>query len=164
MKATEMLKKQHRQVSALFKEALGTENAKERRELCDEIAHALEVHTRIEEEIFYPAFREAAGTKKHEELVLEAYEEHHVVKLVLAELPEVDPEDETFEAKITVLKELVEHHVEEEQDEMFPAAEKKLGRERLEELAEQMQALAAQMEGGGEEEEQPRPGRARSSR
>jgi hypothetical protein len=74
-------------------------------------------------------------------MVNEAYEEHHVVKLVLAELPQVDVEDERFEAKMTVLSELIEHHVEEEEDEMFKSAEK-LGAERLRELGAQMEAAA----------------------
>jgi hemerythrin-like domain-containing protein len=102
-----------------------------------EIIKALEHHTEIEETIFYPAVREI-GTKKADEMVGEAYEEHHVVKLVLAELPQVDPDAENFEAKMTVLKELIEHHVEEEEDEMFPMAEKRLGDERNSELGAQM--------------------------
>ena len=77
----------------------------------------------IEEKMFYPAVKELK-TKKAEEMVLEAYEEHAVVKLVLAELPKVDPEDERFEAKMTVLQELIEHHVEEEEEEMFKLAVK----------------------------------------
>jgi hemerythrin-like domain-containing protein len=71
-------------------------------------------------------------------MVNEAYEEHHVVKLVLAEMPQVNPEDERFEAKMTVLSELVEHHVEEEEKEMFKLAQK-LGKEELDELGEQME-------------------------
>jgi hypothetical protein len=153
VKATDLLKKQHREVMSLFKKALASEDAEERRELLDEITRQLRVHTHIEEEIFYPAFREVAGTKKAEEQVLEAYEEHHVVELVLAELPDVDLEAESYKAKVTVLKELIEHHVEEEQDEMFPAAEKKLGKERLDELAREMQAAAEtqqqELEGAG---------------
>jgi hypothetical protein len=77
-------------------------------------------------------------TRKAEEMVLEAYEEHHVVKLVLAELPRVNPEDERFEAKMTVLSELVEHHAEEEEKEMFKLAQK-LGKGELEALGEQME-------------------------
>ena len=95
----------------------------------EEIASNLLAHMAIEEDIFYPAVKEI-GTKKAEELVPEAYEEHHVAKLVIAELPKVDPEDERFEAKMTVLEELIEHHVEEEEKEMFKSAEK-LGAERL---------------------------------
>ncbi|RIL01794.1 MAG: hemerythrin [Proteobacteria bacterium] len=131
---------------SLFKKAIASEDGEERRDLLDEITRMLRVHTHIEEEIFYPAFREVVGTKKGEEQVLEAYEEHHVVDLVLAELPDIDLESETYKAKITVLKELVEHHVEEEQEEMFPAAEKKLGKERLDELAREMQAAAEEQQ------------------
>ena len=144
MKATELLKKQHKSVKALFKKVENTEDGRRRRQLMDQIANELKTHTKIEEEIFYPAVREI-GTSKAEEMVDEAYEEHHVVDLVLAELPTVDPEDERFAAKMTVLSELVEHHADEEEDEMFPTCEKKLGRERLEQLGEQMQQVA---EGG----------------
>jgi hemerythrin-like domain-containing protein len=144
MKATDLLKKQHKSVKALFKKVENTEDGRRRRQLMDEIANELKIHTKIEEEIFYPAVREI-GTSKVEEMVDEAYEEHHVVDLVLAELPKVDPEDERFAAKMTVLSELVEHHADEEEDEMFPMCDKKLGRERLQQLGTQMQKMA---EGG----------------
>jgi hemerythrin superfamily protein len=144
MKSTDLLKKQHKTVKGLFKQVEKTEDGRRRRELMDEIATELKIHTKIEEEIFYPAVREI-GSSKVEELVDESFEEHHVVDLVLAELPKVDPEDERFHAKMTVLSELVEHHADEEEDEMFPIAEKKLGKERLQELGEQMQQMA---EGG----------------
>ena len=146
MKATDLLKKQHKEVKALFKKVENTENARERRRLMTEIATALEGHTTIEEEMFYPAVR-GLETQKAEEMVLEAFEEHHVVKLVLAELPQVDPEDERFEAKMTVLSELVEHHADEEEQEMFKTAQK-LGKDELEALGERMEerfeALAGQ--------------------
>jgi iron-sulfur cluster repair protein YtfE (RIC family) len=141
MKATALLKKQHRQVEKLFMQCEKAEEPRQRRRLMDEIAEALKLHTRIEEEIFYPAVRRM-GTAKAEEMVDEAFEEHHVVDLVLAELPQVDPEDERFEAKLTVLSELVEHHVEEEEEEMFPMAEKKLGAERMKELGQRMEQMA----------------------
>jgi iron-sulfur cluster repair protein YtfE (RIC family) len=141
MKATDLLKKQHKSVKALFKKVEDTEDGRRRRQLMEEIANELKMHTQIEEEIFYPAVREV-GTSKAEEMVDEAYEEHHVVDLVLAELPNVDPEDERFAAKMTVLSELVEHHADEEEDEMFPMAEKKLGKERLRQLGEQMEQMA----------------------
>ena len=137
MKATDLLKKQHREVRALFKKIEGTENPRERRRLMNEVAANLQAHTAIEEEMFYPAVR-GLETQKAEEMVLEAFEEHHVVKLVLADLPKVNPEDERFEAKMTVLSELIEHHVEEEEKEMFKLAQK-LGREELTGLAEQME-------------------------
>jgi hemerythrin-like domain-containing protein len=146
MKATDFLKRQHKDVMRLFKEVEKTDEARTRKRLMQEIATQLEVHTKIEEEIFYPAVKDI-GTDKAEEMVLEAVEEHHVVDLVLAELPNVDPAADTFEAKMTVLRELIEHHVEEEQDEVFPMAEKKLGKERIAELgsrlAERAEALEA---------------------
>lgn len=141
MKATDLLKKQHRQVEKLFKQCEKAKEPRQRRQLMGQIVEMLKMHTQIEEEIFYPAVRDL-GTSKAEEMIDEAFEEHHVVDLVLAELPEVDPEDERFEAKITVLSELVEHHVEEEEGEMFPMAEKKLGAERIKELGQQMEQMA----------------------
>lgn len=140
MKATDLLKKQHRQVKTLFKQLEKTEDARGRRQLMDQVADALKLHTRLEEEVFYPAVAEM-GTQKAREMIMEAFEEHHVVDLVLAELPKVDPEDERFEAKMTVLSELVEHHVEEEESEMFKLAQK-LGADELKELGERMEEMA----------------------
>jgi hemerythrin superfamily protein len=137
--SSDLLKKQHREVEKLFAKALKTNDVRARRGTMDEIARQLETHMSIEEKVFYPAVKEI-GTKKGVEMVGEAYEEHHVVKLVLKELPQIDPKADSFEAKMTVLKELVEHHVEEEEEEMFPMAERKLGRERSRELAEEMAA------------------------
>ena len=147
MKATDLLKKQHRDVKQLFKKLERTERASERRQLMTEIAQELQVHTKIEEELFYPAMRDVPS-KKAEEMLNEALEEHHVVDLVLNELPQVDPEDERFEAKMTVLSELVLHHADEEEKEMFKLATK-LGKEELEELAEQMQARTTELKGMG---------------
>lgn len=150
MKATQLLKQQHQQVKQLFKQLAKTDEADERRDLMEQIATNLEAHMRIEEEIFYPAVREESGAKKMEDMIPEAYEEHHVVKLVLAEIPEVDPEDERFEAKMTVLEELIDHHVEEEEKEMFKAAEK-LGADRLNELGEEMAAQPSESDNAEED-------------
>ena len=136
MDAISLLKKQHREVEQLFKKVEKTDDGGQRRELMKEIASRLEMHTSIEEEIFYPAVREAPS-KKAGEMINEAFEEHAVVKLVLRELPNVDPESERFEAKMTVLKELIQHHVEEEEKEMFKIAQK-LGKDELRDLGEQM--------------------------
>jgi hypothetical protein len=152
MKATELLKSQHREVEKLFAQIEGTDDPGERMELAETIKSKLEVHATIEEEIFYPAFRDGSDTNKAEEAVLEAYEEHHVVKLVLAEIPDLDASAETFQAKMTVLKELIEHHVEEEEDEMFRDAEKKLGNRRLEQLGEEMEARAVEIDADGRDE------------
>lgn len=148
MDAVQLLKRQHKEVADLFKQVSSTEDARKRKTLLGEIAQALEMHTSIEEQIFYPAVREI-GTKKANEMIDEALEEHHVVDLVLAELPKVDPKDDRFEAKMTVLEELVEHHVEEEEKEMFKLAEK-LGKQELQELGDRMANEA------GENGKQPR--------
>lgn len=142
MKATDLLKKQHKEVKGLFKKIEKTESARERTQLMEQIAGALQMHTRIEEEIFYPAVR-GLETKKAEEMIAEALEEHHVVDLVLKELPSVDPADERFEAKMTVLSELIEHHAGEEEKEMFKLAER-LGEDELEDLGAQMEARMGQ--------------------
>ena len=138
MKATDLLKKQHKEVKGLFKKVEKTEDASGRRQLLEQITQALQLHSRLEEEIFYPAVR-GLETRKAEEMVAEALEEHHVVDLVLKDLPNVDPEDERFEAKMTVLSELVEHHADEEEKEMFKAAQR-LGKQELEDLGAQMEA------------------------
>jgi hemerythrin superfamily protein len=145
MDPTQLLKRQHRQVESLFKKLLKTEDADERQTLVEEIRRNLALHMRLEEEVFYPAVRQVE-TKKAEETVLEAYEEHHVTKLAMEELPRVDPSDERFHAKVTVLQELVKHHVEEEEKEMFRLA-KKLGQEELDALGEQMSAMAGEEAG-----------------
>ena len=142
MKATDLLKKQHKEVKALFKKVEKTEDTRGRKQLLDQITQALQMHTQIEEEIFYPAVR-GLETRKAEEMVAEALEEHHVVKLVLKDLPNVDPEDERFDAKMTVLSELVEHHADEEEQEMFKIAER-LGKDELEDLGAQMESRAGQ--------------------
>jgi hemerythrin superfamily protein len=144
MNATALLKKQHKDVRSLFEEVLEVEDPESRRQLCERIGQELLVHTKIEEEIFDPAVRELGD--KGEEMVLEAFEEHHVVDLVLAELPQVDPEDERFHAKMTVLQELVDHHAKEEEKEMFKLAQK-LGKTELAELGERMEARAEELKG-----------------
>jgi hemerythrin-like domain-containing protein len=161
MKATDMLKKQHREVEALFKQVKKAEGGSERQAMLEQIENKLRAHMMIEENIFYPAVAEEVTTKKMQEMVPEAYEEHHVVQLVLNEMPEIDLEDERFEAKMTVLEELVQHHVEEEEKTMFPAAEKALGAEALKDLAEQMQAA---MPSGDRRGQTERSGRSPSMR
>lgn len=143
MKATTLLKKQHQEVKGLFRKVDKTEDPSVREDLMAQIIEKLTVHSTIEEEIFYPAVR-GLGSQRTEDTILEALEEHHVVKLVLGELPTVDPEDEHFSAKMTVLSELVEHHADEEEDEMFPMA-MKLGDAELESLGLKMAARAEEL-------------------
>lgn len=152
MKATEMLKRQHRDVKKLFGRAKKA-SPKEREDILEKIESSLRTHMHIEETIFYPAVLEHSKAKKTQDMIGEAYEEHDVVKLVLNTFATLDPEDERFEAKMTVLDELIQHHVDEEEKEMFPAAEK-LGGEELNALAEEMESAADDAEGApGDENE-----------
>jgi hemerythrin-like domain-containing protein len=152
MKATEMLKRQHRAVKKLFGQAKKADRPDERQRLMEQIETDLRKHMHIEEMVFYPAVQEAAKSKKGQEMISEAYEEHEVVKLVLNTFATLDPEDERFEAKMTVLDELIQHHVDEEEKEMFAAAEK-LGQGELERLAEEMESEAGDAEAGDEEDD-----------
>lgn len=156
MKATEILKRQHREVKRLFAATKKESGASARRQGMDTIAEKLAAHMEVEEQIFYPAVAEV-GTKKADEIVPEAYEEHHVARLVIDELPKVDPKDERWVAKMTVLEELIEHHVEEEESEIFKLADK-LGSERLDELGSEMEAAFEARESA------PRPRRAAAGR
>ncbi len=134
-----LLKEDHKTVEKLFKqfEKAGENAHATKRKIADQVIEELTTHTWIEEKIFYPAAREAApDTKDH---VLESVEEHHVVLWMLSELKGLDASDERFDAKMSVLMENVRHHVEEEK-EWFPDVRKAMGRNRLTELGEQMEA------------------------
>ena len=135
-----LLKEDHTKVRALLGELeKSSEKATARREeLLEEIERELKIHTTIEEEIFYPAFREAAEKKDDLKLYYEAIEEHHVVDTVLPELKGTDPATEVFAAKAKVLKDLVEHHAEEEETAMFPRARKLMDRQELVRLGDQL--------------------------
>jgi hemerythrin superfamily protein len=133
-----LLKNDHKTVEKLFKEfeKAGDDAHQEKRRIVDSIIEELVIHTYIEEEIFYPAAREAVPeTNDH---VLESVEEHHVVVWMLSELLDLDPKNETFDAKVTVLTENVRHHVGEEEDEWFPEVRSGMGRKRLQELGRRM--------------------------
>ena len=108
--------------------------------ISSKIEMELKIHTTIEEEIFYPAYREAATKKDDKELFFEAKEEHHVVKLVLPEVRSTPPNADEYEAKAKVLKELVLHHAKEEEKEMFPRAKKLMSRDELADLGGRMEA------------------------
>ncbi|MEU6974985.1 hemerythrin domain-containing protein [Streptomyces sp. NPDC046371] len=140
MDAIVLLREDHRTVEKLFKRFEKTDDAgrAERRSIVDEVIEELTVHAWIEEQVFYPAAREAApDTTDH---ILESIEEHHAVVWMLSELQDMDAADERFEAKTTVLIENVRHHVEEEEKEWFPDVRKAMGRNRLTELGERLEA------------------------
>jgi iron-sulfur cluster repair protein YtfE (RIC family) len=142
-----LLKKDHDKVKGLFRdfEAAGDRAYKTKGDVANTLFEELAVHEQIEEEIFYPAVREGAS-KEGVEIVLEGYEEHHVVDVLIEELKTLTPEDETFDAKFKVLTENVEHHIQEEEEEMFPEARKALG-ESAEEVGERMRQLKEELTG-----------------
>lgn len=140
----ESLNKDHRKIAKLFEEIESTTERAEktRKQLFEELQKALENHTVIEESVLYPALEEVEITH---DMTLEAEEEHKVAKTLLDELASEDESTEEWTAKITVLRENIEHHVEEEETELFPDAEKALSEEELLALEEGMNALRAEM-------------------
>ncbi len=140
MDAITLLKNDHKTVEKLFKtfEKAGDGATAAKRKVVDEIIVQLSVHAAIEEQVFYPAVREALPDV--EDTVLEALEEHHVVKWTLNELVSLPPDHERFDAKVTVLIESVRHHVEEEEGELFPEVRKALGRKAMGEIGDAMEA------------------------
>jgi len=140
VKATTLLKKDHGAVKKLFREyqQTGERAFKTRLRLFERMKKELDVHAKIEEEIFYPAVK-AARTGPAVELVDEALEEHARVKELLAEISALRPEDEQFDAKVSEVIEDVKHHAQEEEDEMFPEAEKNLSSEELERLGGELE-------------------------
>jgi hemerythrin superfamily protein len=135
MHAFALLKKDHKKVSQLFKQIEAASGAAKKR-IFDQLKGELDIHAEVEERIFYPALENKEASR---DITLEAYEEHKVVKDLLAELAAASPSDE-WDAKLTVLKENVEHHVEEEEGELFDKAEDVLSEEQLERLGTEMEA------------------------
>jgi hypothetical protein len=139
MNALTLLEEDHRKMRKLLDELEATteRGIRTREELYSTIKGELTIHELIEEEIFYPALKEHP---KSEDIVLEGYEEHHVVDLVMAELENLPVDDESWGAKAKVMKENVEHHMEEEEGDMFKQARSIFDRAELEELGERMAA------------------------
>lgn len=145
--ALTLLKTGHAAVKALFEEEgkLKKQDGEKKAGLFNQIKAALDVHATIEEEIFYPAVKKARSEQVKDE-VREGYEEHKQIKSLLVQLASITPDDETYDMKIKVLKEDVEHHVKEEEGEMFPDATKFLGESRLVDLGVQLEARKQQLE------------------
>jgi hemerythrin superfamily protein len=131
MKATSLLEQQHRKIEAIFKRL--EEGRSDAAPLVTELANDLTAHMVIEERLFYPAAREVKAG-----LVLEGLEEHAIARFALKRLLAVHPEDETFQAKVTALKEIIAHHVKEEEEELFPKVEKAMEKARLDDLGAEM--------------------------
>ncbi len=138
MNALTLLKRDHTEIKAMLSDLEDTTERAEktRTEGLAKMKHELGIHEAIEEEIFYPALKEHPKTK---DIALEGYEEHHVVDTIMGELEDVEPSDEVWMAKFSVLKENLEHHISEEEDEMFPKVEQVFEDEELQELGERMQ-------------------------
>jgi len=138
MDALSLLNEDHRKVKKLLAELEKTteRGVKARTELFATIKGELTVHETIEEEIFYPALK---GHPKAKDIVLEGFEEHHVVDLLMSELEEMDVDDDQWGAKAVVMKENIEHHIEEEEGEMFKAARQVFDRDELEDLGRRME-------------------------
>jgi hypothetical protein len=147
MDALTLLKEDHDQLKKLMEELDGTteRGVKTRQRLFTRIQQDLTVHEEIEEEIFYPALKEHPKAK---DIVLEGYEEHNVVDMVMEEITNVPYDDETWGAKFTVMKENVEHHIEEEEGEMFKQARQVFDKDDLEELGERMQTRRDELRNG----------------
>jgi hemerythrin superfamily protein len=138
--AIRVLTDDHHEVEELFVrfEKTGDGAHKQRQDLVQRITEALSIHASIEEEIFYPAARRSLADAA--DGVLEALEEHHLVKLTLAELEVMDPSHERYGAKVTVLIENVRHHVEEEEGELFPAVRQALDPAQLRKIGDDLAA------------------------
>lgn len=143
MNALQLLEDDHKQVKKMLDELdATTERAeKTRTEGLAELKQELTIHETIEEEIFYPALKEHAEAK---EIVLEAFEEHDVADAIMSEIETTPTGDETWGAKFSVLKENLEHHIEEEEGEMFDKARKVFDDTTLMQLGERMQARKEQ--------------------
>ena len=144
MNAFQLLKEDHQKVSGIFQQLEPTTERAEktRTELFAKLKEELDIHAKIEESIFYPAIKQAAETR---EVVLEGFEEHHVIKTLLGELEAMPVDTEEWAAKLKVLQENVEHHVEEEEGEMFQKAREVITEEEINELGARMEELKTQL-------------------
>jgi hemerythrin superfamily protein len=139
MDAIDLLKTDHRKVDKIFSELeKGNGN---REQLFNELATELTVHAEIEEKLFYPAVKDAEPTH---DLVLESFEEHKQMKMVLGDLEKADKKTEHWMAGLKVLMEDVQHHVGEEENDLFPKVKKVLSSKELEDLGTRMEALKTQ--------------------
>lgn len=147
--ATKLLKEEHDEVRRLFKEYEGSGEGAHatRKKLITEACRKLDVHAQLEERVFYPACQELEDEKARK-MVGESLEEHLIVKRLIKELDGLTGSNEKFESKAVVLKESVEHHADEEESDLFPAAEKEFDDERLRDLGREMKALKVRLTSG----------------
>ncbi|MFL6212122.1 MAG: hemerythrin domain-containing protein [Pyrinomonadaceae bacterium] len=131
-----LLKQDHAQVAATIKQVEATDAPTQRQQLFNQIKQALDVHAHIEETIFYPVLKQAAETR---EITLEAYDEHQDIKDLLAQLAGLPPDDEEWTDTFDELKQTIEHHVDEEENEMFVKARDVLSPQQIEDLGTRME-------------------------
>jgi len=142
MDALKLLTAQHDEVDELIERLEKARKEERKQALFDELADKLAAHATIEEQLFYPAVKAKKATKPTEDLLLESTEEHLAIKRVLADMLDLEVEDEHFDAKLSVLKEQVEHHArKEEEKELFPKVRQLLSKDELEQLGQQMESL-----------------------
>jgi hypothetical protein len=138
MNAIDLLTRDHKHLKALLARAATAKGEERREELIETLRSELVAHERMEEEVFYPPLRDH---KKTHDIVLEGYQEHHVADLILDELLELPADSEMWQPKVKVLQENIEHHIEEEEDDMFKKARTILSEEELEQLGARMEAV-----------------------
>jgi hemerythrin-like domain-containing protein len=137
MNGLELLKEDHRKVQGLFKQVRATDNERQRKQLYKKIKTEVETHTYIEEKVLYPTLKKY---EEFREMAFEAIEEHLQVKTLLRDIDRLSDGSERFEAKLMVLVENVEHHIEKEEGEMFTQVERRFSEEQLEELGRALEA------------------------
>ena len=141
MDAITMLRDDHSKMREMFGQLTtkGPEGA-DKSDLISRLERLIKIHSKLEEEIFYPAFKDAAKGEEDRDMFFEAVEEHHVVDLLMGELESMDVSDESWGAKAIVMKENIEHHIEEEEGEMFAIARRIFDADELDDLGERMAA------------------------
>jgi hemerythrin superfamily protein len=144
MDAIDLLETDHRDVEKLFAAFEKAESPTDKEGIFTQIADALAVHATIEERHFYPTIKQA-----DEDMIQESLQEHLQVKRLIADLLDMDAADEQYAAKVKVLKEEVEHHVEEEEEELFPKVRKLFDADLLDAIAQQMIATRVELEDEG---------------
>ncbi|MFL6373496.1 MAG: hemerythrin domain-containing protein [Pyrinomonadaceae bacterium] len=145
MNAIELLKQDHDKVDKLFQKVKGEQG--ETRELFEQIRIELQVHTQIEEQIFYPYLMEN-GDEELQDITKEGIQEHHQAKILIREIENLSDESDALDPKLQVLMEDITHHVQEEEGEMFPMVTEQFDGETLQELGQELQEMKEQLMGG----------------
>jgi hypothetical protein len=128
------LRQEHREVRQIFEQLIDEEESTKRKKLLQQLEQEIVPHMKGEEKAFYSKLAAEERSKEH---ALEGFEEHHAAELVLGELKKTPPSDERFRAKVTVLHEMIEHHIQEEEKELFKDARRVMSKEQISQVLEQ---------------------------